>query len=65
MMNKLDLSLLVVTKGLSQAPENYAVNAPHVELAKKMAVRDPVDGARSRRPRRVRHDQGTQKREIL
>ena len=42
LMNKLDMSLLVITKSLSQAPEDYAVNAPHVELAKKMAVRDPV-----------------------
>jgi DNA polymerase delta subunit 1 len=42
LMNKLDMSLLVITKSLSQAPEDYAINAPHVELAKKMAVRDPV-----------------------
>ena len=38
--NKLDMSLLVVTKELSQKAENYAARAAHVELATKMKKRD-------------------------
>lgn len=44
LMNRMDLSLLVVTKALSQEPEAYEVTAPHVELAKKMRKRDPATG---------------------
>jgi DNA polymerase delta subunit 1 len=40
--NKLDLSLLVISKGLTQDVEDYAVKAGHVELAKKMQKRDPA-----------------------
>ncbi|KAK9824535.1 hypothetical protein WJX72_011160 [[Myrmecia] bisecta] len=40
LMNRMDLSLLVITKGLTQEAENYATNAAHVELAKKMRKRD-------------------------
>ncbi|KAK9843469.1 hypothetical protein WJX81_004288 [Elliptochloris bilobata] len=40
LMNRLDLSLLVVTKGLTQMAESYKVKAAHVELAEKMMKRD-------------------------
>uniref|UniRef100_A0A061RE64 DNA polymerase n=1 Tax=Tetraselmis sp. GSL018 TaxID=582737 RepID=A0A061RE64_9CHLO len=42
LMNRLDLSLLVVSKGLTQAAEDYEAKAAHVELAKKMMKRDPA-----------------------
>eukprot|EP00873_Tetraselmis_striata_P017869 jgi/Tetstr1/438133/TSEL_002859.t1 len=42
LMNRLDLSLLVVSKGLTQAAEDYDNKAAHVELAKKMMKRDPA-----------------------
>ncbi len=42
LMNRLDLSLLVITKGLTQDAEDYATRAPHVEVAKKMQERDPA-----------------------
>lgn len=41
LMNRLDLSYLVITKALSQDVEAYGTRAPHVELAKKMKKRDP------------------------
>jgi len=44
LMNRVDLSLLVVTKALTQEPEAYDNSAPHVELAKKMRKRDPATG---------------------
>lgn len=37
---RLDLSLLVVTKALTQEAEDYENKAAHVELAKKMKKRD-------------------------
>ena len=50
LMNRLDLSLLVITKSLSQDVDDYDTNAAHVELAKKMRARDaataPVVGDR-------------------
>ncbi|GAB4815412.1 hypothetical protein N2152v2_002458 [Parachlorella kessleri] len=42
LMNKLDLSLLVITKGLTQEAEDYKAKAAHVELAEKMKKRDPA-----------------------
>ncbi|KAL5714576.1 DNA-directed DNA polymerase [Ranunculus cassubicifolius] len=40
LMNRMDLSLLVITKGLTQEAKNYAVKAAHVELAERMRKRD-------------------------
>ncbi|XP_021734583.1 DNA polymerase delta catalytic subunit-like [Chenopodium quinoa] len=40
LMNRLDLSLLVITKGLTKTGENYEVKAAHVELAERMRKRD-------------------------
>ncbi|CAL8467309.1 g6846 [Coccomyxa elongata] len=42
LMNRLDLSLLVITKALSRADTAYAAKQGHVELAKKMRKRDPA-----------------------
>lgn len=42
LQNKLDLSLLVISKGLTQDAEDYDNKAAHVELAKKMKKRDPA-----------------------
>lgn len=42
LQNKLDLSLLVISKGLTQDPDKYETKAAHVELAKKMRKRDPA-----------------------
>ena len=42
LQNKLDLSLLVISKGLTQDAEQYETKAAHVELAKKMKKRDPA-----------------------
>ena len=41
LMNRMDLSLLVVTKGLTQEADKYDNKAAHVELAKRMKERDP------------------------
>lgn len=41
-MNRLDLSLLVVTKALTRETENFEGKSAHVELAKRMAQRDPA-----------------------
>lgn len=41
LMNKLDLSELVITKGLTKEAEDYDNKQAHVELAKKMLKRDP------------------------
>lgn len=38
--NRMDLSLLVITKGLTKTGENYEVKAAHVELAERMRKRD-------------------------
>ncbi|KAL4590455.1 hypothetical protein LXL04_003385 [Taraxacum kok-saghyz] len=40
LMNRMDLSLLVITKGLTKTGENYEVKAAHVELAERMRKRD-------------------------
>ena len=42
LMNRMDLSLLVITKGLTQEVEDYDNRAAHVELARKMRLRDPA-----------------------
>jgi DNA polymerase delta subunit 1 len=42
LMNRMDLSLLVITKGLTQEVEDYDNKAAHVELARKMKARDPA-----------------------
>uniref|UniRef100_A0A0D9XPV6 DNA polymerase n=1 Tax=Leersia perrieri TaxID=77586 RepID=A0A0D9XPV6_9ORYZ len=42
LMNRVDLSLLVITKGLTKTGEDYAVKAAHVELAERMRKRDPA-----------------------
>lgn len=39
-MNRMDLSLLVITKNLSQDVDEYDTKAAHVELAKRMRQRD-------------------------
>ncbi|KAK9135052.1 hypothetical protein Syun_014382 [Stephania yunnanensis] len=36
LMNRMDLSLLVITKGLTKTGDDYAVKAAHVELAERM-----------------------------
>ncbi|XP_076949772.1 DNA polymerase delta catalytic subunit-like [Bidens hawaiensis] len=40
LMNRMDLSLLVITKGLTKSGEDYDVKAAHVELAERMRKRD-------------------------
>ncbi|XP_068652015.1 DNA polymerase delta catalytic subunit-like isoform X2 [Aristolochia californica] len=40
LMNRMDLSLLVITKGLTKIGDAYAVKAAHVELAERMRKRD-------------------------
>ncbi|CAI6000367.1 unnamed protein product [Closterium sp. NIES-65] len=42
LMNKLDLSLLVITKALTKGGDDYAVKAAHVQLAERMRKRDPA-----------------------
>lgn len=42
LMNRMDMSLLVITKGLTQEVDDYDNRAAHVELARKMRVRDPA-----------------------
>jgi DNA polymerase delta subunit 1 len=39
--NKVDLSLLIITKSLATAPEMYGSKQAHVELALRMKKRDP------------------------
>jgi len=50
LQNKVDISLLIVTKSLSAKSENYTNKQPHVELAARMHERDagsaPVVGDR-------------------
>ncbi|MEW5314891.1 MAG: hypothetical protein WDW38_006353 [Sanguina aurantia] len=50
LMNRVDLSLLVISKGLTQEVDEYKSKAAHVELAEKMRKRDaataPVVGDR-------------------
>ncbi|KAG5529015.1 hypothetical protein RHGRI_029623 [Rhododendron griersonianum] len=40
LMNRMDLSLLVITKGLTKIGDDYEVKAAHVELAERMRKRD-------------------------
>ncbi|KAK7334608.1 hypothetical protein VNO80_26368 [Phaseolus coccineus] len=40
LMNRMDLSLLVITKGLTKTRDEYKVKAAHVELAERMHKRD-------------------------
>ncbi|XP_042438291.1 DNA polymerase delta catalytic subunit [Zingiber officinale] len=40
LMNRVDLSLLVITKGLTKTGSDYNVKSAHVELAEKMRKRD-------------------------
>ncbi|XP_020588039.1 DNA polymerase delta catalytic subunit [Phalaenopsis equestris] len=40
LMGRVDLSLLVITKGLTKTGDDYAVKAAHVELAERMRKRD-------------------------
>ncbi|KAF6167135.1 hypothetical protein GIB67_029773 [Kingdonia uniflora] len=40
LMNRMDLSLLVITKGLTKTGEGYAVKQAHNELAERMRKRD-------------------------
>ncbi|KAL9233345.1 hypothetical protein vseg_008362 [Gypsophila vaccaria] len=40
LMNRLDLSLLVITKGLTKTGNDYEVKTAHVELAERMRKRD-------------------------
>ena len=42
LMNRMDLSLLVITKALTQDADAYDNKAAHVELAKRMRERDPA-----------------------
>ena len=42
LMNKVDLSLLVITKALSREADKYENKQAHVELAKRMKARDPA-----------------------
>jgi len=50
LQNKVDISLLIITKSLSAKSEDYANKQPHVELAQRMRERDagsaPVIGDR-------------------
>ncbi|CAK9013498.1 DNA polymerase delta catalytic subunit [Durusdinium trenchii] len=41
LQNKVDMSLLIITKSLSGKSEDYTNKQPHVELAKRMRARDP------------------------
>ncbi|KAF5185052.1 Dna polymerase delta catalytic subunit, partial [Thalictrum thalictroides] len=40
LMNRMDLSLLVITKGLTKTADDYNAKAAHVELAERMRKRD-------------------------
>ncbi|XP_047334461.1 DNA polymerase delta catalytic subunit [Impatiens glandulifera] len=42
LMNRVDLSLLVITKGLTKTGDDYEVKTAHVELAERMRKRDPA-----------------------
>ena len=46
LMNRIDLSLLVVTKQLSKSAENYDNKQAHSELAERMRKRDPGSAPR-------------------
>lgn len=42
LMNRLDISNLVITKAFSKSEEQYAATQAHVELVKRMRQRDPA-----------------------
>ncbi|KAJ4831435.1 DNA polymerase delta catalytic subunit [Turnera subulata] len=42
LMNRMDLSLLVITKGLTKTGDDYEVKTAHVQLADRMRKRDPA-----------------------
>lgn len=42
LMNKLDFSQLVITKGFTKEAESYGVKMAHIELAMRMRLRDPA-----------------------
>lgn len=46
LMSEIDISDLVITKKLSQSPEQYKTKAPHVELALKLFKRNPATAPR-------------------
>ena len=41
LQNKVDISLLIISKSLSGDAEDYKNKQPHVELAERMRKRDP------------------------
>jgi len=41
LQNRLDVSLLVISKALSKEGKDYATKQDHVELAERMRKRDP------------------------
>jgi DNA polymerase delta subunit 1 len=46
LMNRMDISMLVITKALSRKEKDYAAKQAHVELAKRMRKRDPATAPR-------------------
>eukprot|EP00761_Pharyngomonas_kirbyi_P003062 gb/GECH01003066.1/.p1 GENE.gb/GECH01003066.1/~~gb/GECH01003066.1/.p1 ORF type:complete len:1039 (+),score=172.93 gb/GECH01003066.1/:1-3117(+) len=46
LMNRMDISMLVISKSLSRHPDNYDTKQPHSELAIKMRKRDPASAPR-------------------
>eukprot|EP00796_Vickermania_ingenoplastis_P004443 gene4443-3242_t len=42
LLNRLDISNLVITKAFSKSEEQYAATQAHVELVKRMRLRDPA-----------------------
>jgi DNA polymerase delta subunit 1 len=42
LMNRLDISLLIITKQISRAEDKYTAKQAHVELAERMRKRDPA-----------------------
>lgn len=44
--NEIPLEMLTVIKGITKSPENYEGMLPHIELAKKLAERNPHDKPR-------------------
>lgn len=44
--NRVDMSMLIVSKSISRKIEDYKAKQPHVELAKKMMKRDPSSAPR-------------------
>mmetsp|Transcript_5646 Transcript_5646/g.21260 ORF Transcript_5646/g.21260 Transcript_5646/m.21260 type:complete len:1105 (-) Transcript_5646:57-3371(-) len=44
--NRIDLSMLIISKSISRKLSDYKVRQPHVELAKRMMKRDPSSAPR-------------------